>query len=470
MEPTAQTKTSGITMKDKIGYALGDFGGLLFFSMAGSFLQMFYTDVLRIPLEKIMVLFVVVRIWDGINDPICGTIIDRRRAGRHGKFRPYLRTFSIPVALAGVLVFTRIPGLSELQYLLYAYITHILYEGLYTFINVPYGSMLSVITDEASERSQLSIARTIGSGLGGLPAMVLMPFFVFSATAAGSKYLDGNKLFFAVLIFAVCTAAALMASFKMTKERIPPPAPAKTEKPNVAQTVKILLRNKPFLVLCFASMLLIGVQFYTQTVYNYLYKDYFNQPSLYGLVSVATYAPTALLILFLNKLVTRFGKKMLCAYGLLLSAAVNVAALALHTDNPYLFLAFCFLSGFGATFLVMEIWALVVDVIDYQEILSHKREEGTCYSFFSFTRKLGQTLAGSGSTFVLAKIGYEIAQNDAAVIQASAVAEKMYTIATLIPAIVYFLMFISLAFLYPLGKKEEESMREELRQRRAQEG
>ena len=467
METTAMQKTSGITMKDKIGYALGDMGGLFFFGMVGSFLQMFYTDVLQIPLAHITVLLIVVRIWDGINDPICGALIDRSKHGKHGKYRPYLRTAAIPLAIGGVLMFTKIPGLSATQYLIYAYVTHIIYEGMYTVMNVPYGSMASVMTDDTAERSQLSTFRSIGAGLGGIPAQILLPLFVYSSTAAGASYLDSGKLFVAILIFAVCTVAALWASFYMTKERIPPPPPEKMIQPNVVKTIGVLLRNRPFMVICFASMLLIGITFYTQTVYNFLYKDYFNEPELYSLVAIATYAPTVILLLFLDKLVAHFGKRNLCAYGLLISVAANIVAYLVHTTDPYVFLVFCFLSGLGLTFMTMQIWALVADVIDYQELLSKRREEATCYSFFSFTRKLGQTLAGGGSTLLLAYIGYQIAENDEVIVQAPEVAEKMYDIATLVPAIAFLLMFLTLAFLYPLGKKEEEQMREDLRRQRA---
>jgi len=458
----AQPTTSGITMKDKIGYAMGDMGGTLFLGMISSFLQLFYSKVLQLPMKRIGTLLLALRIWDGINDPIWGTIVDRRPAGRHGKFRPYLRSFCIPLAVFAVLLFTRIPGLSETQYLIYAYITHILYEFFYTTVNIPLGSMASVITDDGAERSQLSIYRSVGSGVGGLPAAILLPFFVYSKTAQGVKFLDANKLFIAVLLFAVCSVALHMFAFKMTTERVPPPP--KQEQHNILRTVGTLLRNRPFLALCLASILLIGSSLYTQAVYNYLYNDYFARPELYSLVSIATYAPTALLLPVLHKLVLRYGKKRLCAWGLLLSALANTAALLLRTANPFVFMGFCFLSGLGGTFLNMELWALLADVLDYQELLSAKREEGTCYALFFFTRKLGHTMAGSGSAFLLDAIGYD----EKKMVQAPGVANRMYTTATLVPALAFALLWLTMAFLYPLDPKKEENIRAELRRQRAQ--
>ena len=461
MEGTSPRKTSGITIKDKIGYGMGDMGGTLFLGMISSFLMMFYSDVLQIPMTSITVLFLILRVWDGINDPIWGTIVDRRPAGKYGKFRPYLRVFCWPLAICGVLMFTKIPGLSQTQYLIYAYVTHILYEGFYTTVNMPLGAMASVITDDGAERSQLSIFRSIGSGIGSLPAAILLPYFVYSKTVDGDQYLDGQKVFIAMLIFAGLSVVIHLSAFKLTTERVPPPP--EEEKHNFFGTVGSLFRNRPYLALCFASMLLIGSSLYTQAVYNYLYKDFFARPELYSIVTIATYSSTVLLLPFMQKLVVRFGKKRLCTWGLLLSAMANTAALVLRTQNPWLFMVFCFFSGLGGTFLNMELWALITDVLDYQELLTRKREEGTCYSLFFFTRKLGQTMAGSGSAFLFGRIGYD----EKATVQAPHVAGRMYTIATLVPAIAYALMTLAMAFWYPLTPQKEEDVREELRARRA---
>ena len=152
--------------KDKIGYAMGDMGGLLTFSLIGAFQNKFYTDVLHIQPAKIVVLILVARLWDAINDPIWGAFIDSSKPTKQGKFRPYVFWFSIPLAVSAVLMFTVIPNLSEAKYLLFAYITYILYGMMYTCVNIPYGSLASVVTDDEKERSSLSMWRSIGAGLG----------------------------------------------------------------------------------------------------------------------------------------------------------------------------------------------------------------------------------------------------------------------------------------------------------------
>ena len=464
--------THGIKFKDKIGYAMGDMGGLLTFSLIGAFQNKFYTDVLHINPAKIVILILVARLWDAINDPIWGAFIDSRKPTRYGRFRPYIFWFSIPLAVSAVLMFTVIPGLSEAKYLLFAYITYILYGMMYTAVNIPYGSLASVVTDDEKERSSLSMWRSIGAGVGGLPGTILLPMLVYTTTvsADGTKIqtLNGTKLTIGVLILSVISVAVYFGHFKLTKERIAPPKKQKSNY-NAFKTISDLIKNRPFVMLCLASMLLIAFQFYYQSTYTYLFADYYHSAGLYSLVTICTYLPMAILIPIMNKLIDKFGKKELCAVGMAFAAVVSFILFFIKTNNPYVFLAFTFLSGLGQTFLVLEVWALVMDVIDYHEIRTHRREEGTAYAFFSFTRKLGQTLAGVGLNALLALINYnsEASANGHALPEE--VLNRLYDISTLVPAIALALMAVILAFGYNLSKKKLSALHTELEQIRQNE-
>ena len=131
--------------RNYVGYAMGDMAGVITFGTIGSFLQMFYTDILHISLASITVLMMVARIWDAVNDPMCGSLIDAQKPTKYGRFRPYVFWFSFPLAIAFIFTFLKIPGLSEKQYLIYAYVTYILYGMMYTAVNIPYGSMASAM-------------------------------------------------------------------------------------------------------------------------------------------------------------------------------------------------------------------------------------------------------------------------------------------------------------------------------------
>lgn len=458
--------THGIKFKDKIGYAFGDMGGIMTFGLVSSFLNMFYTDVLGISAFNITVLMIVARVWDAINDPLWGSFIDSRKPSRLGRFRPYILWASFPLAIGAFFMFFKIPGLSDNQYLIYAYVTYIFYGMMYTGVNIPYGSLASVITDDEIERSSLSMWRSVGAGIGGLPAQILLPLVVYStvvnADGTSSKVLDSSKLSLAVGVLALVSIVIFVLHFKMTKERISVLPSQKQESFNLLRTVGVLIKNKPFLVLCLVSMLLICFQMYTQTVYNYLFKNYYEQPGLYAVVTVCTYLPMAMFLPFMGKLIRKFGKKEICSAGLIFSAVINVIMFLIRftalSHNPIIFLVLVFLSGAGQTFLVLEIWALVMDVIDYQELLSGRREEGTSYSFYSFARKLGQAVAGAGASAVLGVIGYE----GTLAAQSSEVLSRLYDAATIIPAIILFVMFVLLNFCYKLSKKQLEALHTDL--------
>lgn len=464
--------THGIKFKDKIGYAMGDMGGLLTFSLIGAFQNKFYTDVLGISPAKIVVLILVARIWDAINDPIWGAFIDSRKPTKHGRFRPYIFWFSIPLAVSATLMFTVIPNLSEAKYLLFAYITYIAYGMMYTAVNIPYGSLASVVTDDEKERSSLSMWRSIGAGVGGLPGTILLPMIVYTTTisADGTKIqtLNGTMLTICVAVLSVISVFVYFGHYKLTKERIAPPAKQKSDY-NALRTIADLVKNRPFIMLCLASMLLIAFQFYYQSTYTYLFADYYHNGGLYAMVTICTYLPMAIFIPVMNKLIDKFGKKELCAYGMIFAAAANFILFFIKTNNPYVFLAFTFLSGLGQTFLVLEVWALVMDVIDYHELRTHRREEGTAYAFFSFTRKLGQTLAGVGLNALLAVIKYDAEASKAGQALPDDVLSKLYDISTLVPAIALALMALLLMFGYDLSKKRLAKMRDELEEYREKE-
>ena len=448
-----------LSKKNIVGYALGDTGGVLSFGVVSSFLQMYYTDVLHISLAKITVLMLVARIWDAINDPICGAFIDSRKPTKYGRFRPYVYWLSFPMIVAFVLIFVKIPGLSENQYLLYAYITYILYGMMYTGVNIPYGSMASVMTDDQHEQSTLSVARSFGSGVGSLPGQILLPLFVYStAVDTGVKYLDGNKLLAGIILIAGFMVIIYTASFRMTQENITPPA--NQEKSNMLKVMGQLVKNRPFVTLCLASLLLIAGSMYTQTIFNYLFKNYFETPGLFAMVTVATYIPMLVLMPFIGKLMMRFGKKEICSFGSIFAAVAFLILYFIKTDSPYVFLAFVFVTGFGVSFFTLEVWALVTDTIDYQEKLTRRRDEGTSYACFSFFRKLGQTLAGMGASVALAVVGYVTAEGVTE--QTAEVNQGIYDIATLVPFAMYLVMFLVLQFAYPLTKDRIKELKEEL--------
>ena len=293
---------------------------------------------------------------------------------------------------------------------------------------------------------------------------------VKTIAADGTKIqtLNGNKLTIGVLILAILSIVIFFGHYKLTKERIAPIQKKKGDY-NAFKAIGDLAKNRPFVMLCLVSMLLIAFQFYYQATYQYLFADYYHSAQLYALVTICTYLPMAILIPIMNKLIDKFGKKELCAFGMGFAALVSFILFFIKTDNPYVFLVFTFFSGLGQTFLVLEVWALVMDVIDYHEIRTHRREEGTAYAVVSFARKLGQTLAGVGLNALLAVIHYDSTASANNTALPEDVLNKLYDISTLVPAITLTLLAILLGFGYNLSKKKLAVLQPQLKEIRENE-
>ena len=467
-EATTTQTTEKLSAKNIIGYALGDTGGVLAFGVISTFLNVYYTDVFGIDPAKLTILFLVARLWDAINDPMMGAFVDSRKPNPKGRFRPWVYRFSWAMMASLILLFLPINDIipNFNHYLLYAYITYIFYGMMYTGVNIPYGSMATVMTRDIKERSTLSMARTFGAGIGQMAGSVILPLVVYSTASNGAKYLDNHKMFSAILVIVLLQFVAYQLNYRLTRETVI--APPKEKGDTVFTVLGSLVKNRPFVTLSLASMLLIAGNMYSNTANTYLFKNYYEAPGMQALVPVATYLPMALFMPFLNKLVLKFGKKELCAFGAYLAAAVYLIMYFVKLPSAVLFLAGLFITGIGLTFFTMEVWALVSDAIDYQDKLTHKREEGTSYAIFSFFRKMGQTIAGVSFNALLAGIGYVAATagSSEVVKQTTEVNNGIYTLATLLPFVMYIIMALLLHFGYNLGKDEVVALNEELASRK----
>ncbi len=458
MEESYISRTSGIGTRDKIGYAMGDLASLLVFGLVQSVLQKYYTDILGIGVVSIMIMFIIARIWDAINDPIWGRIIDRMEPAPDGRYRRWLKTLAVPVALSAVLMFVKIPGLSSGGYLAYAYVTYILFGMLYTGINIPYGSLAQVITSDDRERSSLSVFRSIGSTFGAMPAMLLISF-CYVKTESGASVMSYSKILIGTVIISVFSVLAYLLCYRWTTERVPT-KPAPKEKGQTWKVIKILLHSRPYMAVCLAGMLFLAAQMFSQSYYTYLFNYYFNKPGLSMMPTVCQYLPVAVIMLFAGKLGARFGRRDVCAYGMLLAGVCNLALYLVGGTNVWMFLAVCLLSGIGNAFIFLLVWAIATDAIDYNEVKFGLHDEATSYAFFTFMRKLGQTIAAILVNLALLRIGYTDNVLNTANITDSTL-NAMFTDSVLIPAVLYFLIFVILRFMYPLGKKKIDELRAE---------
>ena len=466
-------RTSGLKAKDYIGYAMVDTAGCLVFALVTTLLQKFYTDIFHISPLFIMIMFVIARIWDGINDPMMGRIADTVKPGKYGRYRQWILYAALPLAISAVLMFLKFPGIGEegnyTATCIYATCTYIFFGMAYTVLQIPYGSLASVVTTDAHERSKLSVFRSIGAALGSIPVLLIASFaYANRVDEAGNPVIGENgkvitdmqygPVIKGVIIMAVCSFLMLILAFTMNKERVKTKPQPKTAGA-AGKVIRMLFKNKAFVAITLVSMLLLAGQMFTQSFYTYLFDDYFHANWMNLATQACTYSPMIVFMFFLPKLTKKKGKKEVTQVGMTLAALANLVLFFLRGMDPskliWIFLAMNFISGCGLTTLVMQLWAMVADAIDDIEVKTGSRDDGTAYSVFNLFRKVGQVLSAIIVNGALLGMDYKYEKG---AVQTLDNLKIMYDLGTLIPAIMFGIMAVILFVYYPLNRKKTEEL------------
>lgn len=455
-------------IRDKLGYMFGDFGNDFTFIFASTYLMVFYTKVLGISGAAVGTLFLAARVVDAFTDVSMGRLVDQMRPARDGRFRPWIRRMCIPVAVASTLMYLYM--VKDWPYgakMAYVVITYLLWSSFcYTAINIPYGSMASVISPEAGDRASLSTFRSVGASLASLVIGILVPLYIYQTDALGNQVVIPERFTITAVVLGIGAVVCYVLCYVMCEERVAFETREERKQESVGAMLLGLGRNRPLLALVCAALALLLATMLGQTMNNYLFLDYFRNAkaiSILNFISVATMLLTAP---FMARLSTRFGKKEVGSAGMLLAGVVYVVLFFLRIKSIAAFLVLIFIGTVGIGLFNMIIWAFITDIIDYQEVVTGKREDGTVYAVYSFARKLGQALAGGLGGYALTAIGY-ISE---APVQTMEVSERIYTVSTLIPGICYLVVFLIMQFWYPLNKQAVEKNTEILQERRKADG
>lgn len=451
-------------LRDKISYLSGDLGNDFTFIFAGTYLMVFYTKVLGISSAMVGTLFLLARFVDAFTDVTMGTIVDRMPDGKDGRFRCWIRRMAGPVAIASFLMYQS--GLASAPMwlkIVYMYVTYILWGSVfYTAINIPYGSMASVITDNPAQRTSLSTFRGIGATLAGLIIGTLGPQLVYVTDSQGNQLVDGTRMMTIAGICSVLSIICYAICYFNTIERVKAPARNK-EKMKFAESFGKMLTNRALLAVIGASVFLMLSQLMIQSLNNYLYTDYFKDKDALSMFSLVNSLAGILIISPLVAPVSRaFGKKESVAASMYLAAVIYGLLFLLPSQNKWIYLLITMVGFVGINLFNMVIWALITDVIDDLEVKNNQRDDGTVYAIYSFARKIGQALAGGAGGFALSLIGYD----ELAAVQEPAVLDRLYGVVNLVPAIGFLVVALLLTYVYPLGKSKVEANTEKLKLKR----
>ena len=437
-------------VKDKVGYMFGNIANDLTFIMASMFLTVFYTDVLQIDAGLVGTMFLLSRVVDAFTDTAMGRIADKVKAGKAGKFKPWLVRICGPVALASFLMYQTAMVNTEMWVrIIYMFATYLFYGSIcYTAINIPYGSMASVMSAEADDRAALSTFRGVGSLLPQVLVGVVMPMFLYTTLDDGTKVVNAGAFPVVALVLAIAAAGCYLLCYRMCTERIAVDD-SKKESVKFGETIKTLFTNRALIGIVIVYISFLGAQMLNQTINNYIFKDYFNNTMGLTVINAAGFVPALALAPAAVPLSSKFGKKEVGIVAAIMGSVSYALLFFMHTSNMWLYVILSILGSLGFGLFNLIIWAFISDIIDDHEVKTGVREDGTIYAVCSFSRKIGQAIASAMGAWSLALIGYV----EGAAKQTEAVNNGIYNIATLVPAVLYIVVGVVLAFVYTLDKK-----------------
>lgn len=489
-------------MRDKLAYAAGDLGCNMSFALKGT-VQTFWLVYMMLETGLLSILLLLVQIWDAVNDPLIGSLIDNdKRKYKIGKFKTYILIGACGLLIAGAAVFLPFPNASVVVKAILFVLGYIVWDACYTVANVPYGSMLSLITEDAGERAELSTWRSIGSMFGNILPTIILPMLIWQkvtydgtgnyhtnpltgeAYKMGDPVLDpltgkqfenllGERVFFAALIMGVIGFIAFIFMIKTITIRVDENT-VKTneggEKINIISAFGKFMKNRPAVGATVAAMgMFLGMQS-AATANTIMFATYFNKASMSGVVQMIGFLPMLFFLPFIKKLVNKFGKKEASVYGTIVSVVGGVIMLIFPTienrDTALIvYLLGLVLFGIGMGVYTCVSWAMMGDAIDYNEWKFGTREEGTVYSLHSFFRKLAQGVGPSAVLAIMGVLGYV---SELGTIGQSA--ETAHNMCWLVAGLYLFsavVQFIGIAVIYNLDKKTLATMNKELEERRA---
>lgn len=454
-----------LTIKEKIGYALGDTAANIAWRTIGPFLPIFYTDVFGLGTAAVATLLFVIRLGDGATDLIMGNIADRTKS-KWGKFRPWLLWTALPFGVSLVLQFTT-PDLSLTGKIIWAYATSIFYTLMYTANNVPYSALMGVMTSNVKERTELSSYRFFGAYLGGIIATIgvisLVDYLGQGDKNIGYQY-TMYVLAFILVIFSFIT-------FYTTRERIKPTATS-----NLTDDYKDLVSNKPWLILLFIGFVFVTYNIIKQSSTMYYFTHYVNDENnffgsltnwggkngLAGLYLLSLLVISMISTVFAPALTRKFGKVNLFIISIVFSAITAGSMYFLNSNDVGTIFVLGISSEFGAGLMPVLFFAMLGDAADYSEYKNGRRATGLVFSAGTFAMKFGGGVAGAITLMVLNIYNYD----GQAVVKTAEMLEGIKLNMSIVPSVFVMIGVVALLF-YPLTTKKMKEIEAELAAKRA---
>ena len=404
----AKAPKTGLTKKHWFGYMFGDWGGCMTFALMASIFSMYCTNVLGINATVMGVLTIVWTIWDAVNDPMMGALMDKafaKKQNKNGKFRPWLLRATPLLAVSAIALWTVPTFLDGIPLLVALFSLKILYEASYTMINIPMGSLLSAMSTNDSERASLSSARGGGAMFGNAIPGMIGPVIIglFGENTSTGYMITGVGC--AVIGFVTC-----LLHYALTEERVEVNEEAKADDIKISDIFDVVKKNRAFVALCIHGVCICTMQYLAENISVYMYSAVYHDVT-YKAIAQALSAPFMIgSMVFVHFMCKKLGLEKVIRYALLIGGAICAVLFGMHMVMDVHPLLHGVILGIGTGFAIVSIqmqWGLVGEAIDYNELITGKRTEGSIYGTFHLSRRVGQTVGLGFSFFALDWIGYQ---------------------------------------------------------------
>jgi GPH family glycoside/pentoside/hexuronide:cation symporter len=442
---------SKVSLKEKLGFSLGEYSSSMVWQTLMYFLPIFYTDTFGLTAASSALMFGVVRIFDAFTDPVMGMITDRTET-RWGKFRPYILWLSVPYGIFMVMLFTT-PDLDAAGKIIYAYVTYSLMMVIYTAISIPYNSIIGVISPNPMTRTSVASYKFIFAYAAGISVQLLIIPMVKRLGEGNSA--SGYQI--TMGFFAILAVLCFLVSFFAVKERVRPSIHQKT---NVKKDLKDLVTNRPWVILFFVSLTTLVYIAIRSSATAYYFKYYMGRESQMGIFMAVGTICLLLGVLPTKWLSEKFGKRRLYIVSTAFVVVSSVAFFFVQPGNVVLAYVINILFSLASGPAMPLLWSMLSDTADYSEWKNHRRATGLAFSALTFSQKSGFALGGIVVMSMLSVFGF-VANSQQTDLSLTGIKLAM----SMVPALMAFIGFV-LLFFYPLSDVKVNEISLELENRK----
>ena len=446
---------SPLTMKHRIGYALGDFGGCMTFSLMSAFMTRYYVNVALMDTAVIAVMTLIWKIFDAVSNPVIGVMLDKsfaKRSGKGDKFRPWILKISPLTGMAAILVFTAPGWVTGMSRLVVAFTTYLMYEVFYAMQHIALGGLISAMAKNDAERSELSSARGIGGMLG-----IVIPQMMFPAIIALFERNAALGYGMGVTVCAIVGYICCLGCYFFTEERNLNQQTVGAPPIKVTDILEVFRVNRAFVALCLHGLLSGILMSVGGALGTYMYADVLGSLALMSMGSMVGIPVNLVCMSVVPKLSRKFGSQKVLRGSLLIGCALYVALFTLHivtNVNVWAHIGInAIASGISSLSNMMQ-WGMLSEAIEYNEYLTGKRTEGSINGTFNMLRRLGQGLGASFGVAMLGFIGYDAAVS----VQTAGTIVGIKVLCPLFPALCAIGSWVVFRFVWNITPELQEKM------------